>query len=106
MRQTIIVVKAGARVTVNKISPCRRGEARMTNWWTVPDWRSPPGEVQHSSRVYRESVTQAGYILHFTSPTHYTSELHSTIGLVEPNTVFTTAWCLLWSGSFLEVSKC
>ena len=82
------------------ISPCRRGDARMTNWWTVPDWRSPPGEVQHSSRVWRESVTQAGYILHFTSPTHYTSELHSTIGLVEPNTVFTTARCLLWSGSF------
>ena len=64
MRQTIIVVKAGARVTVNNmVSPCRLGEARMTNWWTVPDWRSPPGEVQHSSRVYRESVTQAGYIL-------------------------------------------
>ena len=54
----------------------------MTNWWTVPDWRSPPGEVQHSSRVYRESVTQAGvslhfafYILHFTSTTHPSSIL-------------------------------
>ena len=60
----IIVVKA--RVTVNNmISPCRLGEARMTNWWTVPDWRSPPGEVQHSSRVWGGSVTQAGVSLHF-----------------------------------------
>ena len=75
MRQTIIVVvKAGARVTVNNmVSPCRRGEARMTNWWTVPDWRSPPGEVQHSSRVYRESVTQAAVSLHFAFYIHYTS---------------------------------